>query len=170
MAYTLAYTKDKTYNAKTYSDLSKASQSEEIVFGAPHAFYERKGDGYEDLVKTYPFSFADTKSLDPNLMYEAVKNGDVDLIPAFTTDSRIQLFDLATTSDDLGFFPKYDAAPVVRMETLEKFPELESVLNELAGKITEEDMLKMNARVDVDKEKPEDVARDFLIEKGLIEE
>ena len=120
-------------------------------------------------MKTYPFSFADTKSLDPNLMYEAVKNGDVDLIPAFTTDSRIQLFDLATTSDDLGFFPKYDAAPVVRMETLEKFPELESVLNELAGKISEEDMLKMNARVDVDKEKAEDVARDFLIEKGLIE-
>ena len=48
-------------------------------------------------------------------MYEAVKNGDVDLIPAFTTDNRIQLFDLSHDRDDLGFFPKYDAAPVVRM-------------------------------------------------------
>ena len=103
-------------------------------------------------------------------MYEAVKNGDVDVIPAFTTDSRIQMFDLATTEDDLGFFPKYDAAPVVRQETLKKFPDLEKVLNSLAGKITEEDMLKMNARVDLDKEKPEDVAQDFLIEKGLIKE
>ena len=139
-----------------------------MVFGAPHAFYERKGDGYEDMISSYPFTFKETKSLDPNVMYEAVENGDVDVIPAFTTDSRIQMFDLATTEDDLGFFPKYDAAPVVRQETLKEFPELEKVLNSLAGKITEEDMLKMNARVDLDKEKPEDVARDFLIEKGLI--
>ncbi|AMQ04894.1 glycine betaine ABC transporter substrate-binding protein [Sporosarcina sp. FSL K6-1540] len=168
--YTLAFTKDKEYNAKTYSDLAGISADEEMIFGAPHAFYERKGDGYDDMVISYPFTFKDTKSLDPNVMYEAVKNGDVDVIPAFTTDSRIQMFDLATTEDDLGFFPKYDAAPVVRQETLKKFPELEKVLNSLAGKITEEDMLKMNARVDLDKEKPEDVARAFLIEKELIKE
>lgn len=167
--YTLAYAKDKTYEAKTYADIAKISQDEQIVFGAPHAFYERKGDGYDDLVKAYSFSFSDTKSLDPNVMYEAVKNGEVDVIPAFTTDSRIQLFDLHTTKDDLGFFPKYDAVPIVRQETLEKFPDLEKVLNRLAGQITEEEMLKMNARVDLDKEKPEDVAREFLIEKGLIE-
>jgi osmoprotectant transport system substrate-binding protein len=77
---------------------------------------------------------------------------------------------LATTEDDLGFFPKYDAAPVVRQDTLKKFPELEKVLNNLAGKITEEEMLKMNSRVDLEKDKPEDVAREFLIEKGLIKE
>src|SRR5690606_23369648 len=128
----------------------------------------RKGDGYDDLVKTYSFAFSETKSLDPNLMYEAVKSGDVDVIPAFTTDSRIQLFNLATTEDDLGFFPKYEAAPVVRQETLKKFPDLEKVLAGLAGQITEEDMLAMNARVDLDKEKPEVVAREFLVEKGLI--
>ena len=168
--YTLAYTKDKSYDASTYSELAALSDKEEMIFGAPHAFYERKGDGYEDMVKVYPYKFKETKSLDPNVMYEAVKNGDVDVIPAFTTDSRIQMFDLATTKDDLGFFPKYDAAPVVRQETLKKYPNLEKVLNSLAGKITEEDMLKMNARVDLDKEKPEDVARDFLLEKGLIKE
>ncbi len=148
----------------------RLSATEEMVFGAPHAFYEGQGDGYDDMVATYPFQFKDTKSLDPNVMYEAVKNGDVDIIPAFTTDSRIQLFDLSTTEDNLGFFPKYDAAPVVRQETLKKFPDLEKVLNGLAGQITEEDMLKMNARVDLDKERPEDVARDFLIEKGLVKE
>ena len=168
--YTLAFTKDKEFQATTYSDLASLSATEEFVFGAPHAFYERQGDGYDDLVATYPFQFKDTKSLDPNVMYEAVKNGDVDIIPAFTTDSRIQLFDLSTTEDNLGFFPKYDAAPVVRQDTLKKFPDLEKVLNGLAGQITEEDMLKMNARVDLDKERPEDVARDFLIEKGLVKE
>ncbi|TAA71885.1 glycine betaine ABC transporter substrate-binding protein [Planococcus salinarum] len=168
--YTLAYSKDSGYDAETYSELAEISQSEDMSFGAPHPFYERQGDGYDDLVATYPFEFSATDSFDPAIMYEAVNNGDVDVIPAFTTDSRIGLFDLETTEDDLSFFPKYDAAPVVRMETLEEYPELEDLLNELAGQISEEEMLAMNARVDVDQDKPEDVARDFLIEKGLIEE
>lgn len=167
--YTLAFTKDNDYKAETYSDLLEVSKNGGMVFGAPHAFYERKGDGFDDFIKTYPFVFSETQSLDPNVMYEALKNGDVDIIPAFTTDGRIERFDLQTTTDDLGFFPKYDAAPVVRLDALEKFPELEATLNELAGKISEEDMLKMNARVDIDGDKPEDVARDFLVEKGLIE-
>ncbi|MDX1806758.1 MAG: glycine betaine ABC transporter substrate-binding protein [Paenisporosarcina sp.] len=168
--YTLAYSKDKSYDAKTYSDLVEASKSEDIVFGAPHAFYERPGDGYDAMVEEYPFEFSGEESLDPNVMYEAVKQGDVDVITAFTTDGRIERFDLNITTDDKGFIPKYDAVPLVRQETLEAYPELEDVLNEIAGKISLEDMQKMNARVDIDQEKPEDVARDFLIEKGLIKE
>ena len=168
--YTLAYSKDKGYDSETYSELAEISQSEEMSFGAPHPFYERQGDGFDDLIATYPFEFSATDSFDPAIMYEAVNNGEVDVIPAFTTDSRIGLFDLETTEDDLSFFPKYDAAPVVRMAALEEYPDLEDLLNELAGQISEEEMLAMNARVDVDKDKPEDVARDFLVEKGLIEE
>lgn len=168
--YTLAYSKDKPYNAETYSELVEASKTEDMVFGAPHAFYERPGDGYDAMVGVYPFEFSGEESLDPNVMYEAVKQGDVDVITAFTTDGRIERFDLAITTDDKGFFPKYDAVPLVRQETLETYPELEDVLNELAGKISLEDMQKMNARVDIDQEKPEDVARDFLIDKGLIKE
>lgn len=168
--YTLAFSKDSGFEAETYSDLAELSKSEDMTFGAPHPFYERQGDGYDDLVKTYGFEFSATESFDPAIMYEAVKNGDVDVIPAFTTDSRIDLFDLETTEDDKSFFPKYDAAPVVRMETLEEYPELEEVLSGLAGQISEEEMLAMNAKVDVDQEVASDVAREFLVEKGLIEE
>ncbi|WKA55258.1 glycine betaine ABC transporter substrate-binding protein [Planococcus shixiaomingii] len=168
--YTLAFSKDSGFDATTYSDLAEISQKEDLSFGAPHPFYERKGDGYDDMVKTYSFKFSQTESFDPAIMYEAVKNGEVDVIPAFTTDSRIGLFDLETTEDDKSFFPKYDAAPVVRLETLEEYPELEDVLNGLAGQISEEEMLAMNARVDQDQEVASDVARDFLIEKGLIKE
>lgn len=168
--YTLAFSKDSGFTAATYSELAEISQSQDLSFGAPHPFYERQGDGYDDMITTYPFEFSATDSFDPAIMYEAVNSGDVDVIPAFTTDSRIGLFDLQTTEDDLSFFPKYDAAPVVRQETLEQYPELEDLLNELAGQINEEEMLAMNARVDVDQDKPEDVARDFLMEKGLIEE
>ncbi|MDQ0429643.1 glycine betaine/choline ABC-type transport system substrate-binding protein [Planomicrobium stackebrandtii] len=168
--YTLAFSKDSGYNAETYSDLAELSKSETMRFGAPHPFYERQGDGFDDLVATYPFEFSATESFDPAIMYEAVQSGEVDVIPAFTTDSRIELFDLATTEDDLSFFPKYDAVPVVRMETLEEYPELEEVLSGLAGQISEEEMLAMNSRIDVDQEVASDVAREFLIEKGLIEE
>ncbi|AQQ52080.1 glycine betaine ABC transporter substrate-binding protein [Planococcus lenghuensis] len=168
--YTLAFSKESGYDAETYSDLAEISRTEDLVFGAPHPFYEREGDGYDDLVETYGFEFAETESFDPAIMYEAVQSGEVDVIPAFTTDSRIGLFDLGTTTDDLNFFPKYDAAPVVRLETLEEYPELEEVLSGLAGEISEEEMLAMNARVDVDQEQPQDVAHDFLVEQGLIEE
>ncbi|PSL40517.1 osmoprotectant transport system substrate-binding protein [Planomicrobium soli] len=168
--YTLAFSKGSGIEATTYSELAEISQKEDVSFGAPHPFYERKGDGYNDMVKTYPFNFSQLESFDPAIMYEAVKSGEVDVIPAFTTDSRIGLFDLQTTEDDQSFFPKYDAVPVVRLGTLEEYPELEEVLNGLAGQISEEEMLAMNARVDQDQEVASDVARDFLIEKGLIKE
>lgn len=167
-SYALAYRGNSDYEVETITELAELTQQQEMVFGAPHSFYERKGEGYDDLVRVYPFEFADTKSLDPNIMYDALKNGEVDVIPAFTTDSRIQLFELNTTTDDQFLFPVYDAVPIVRMETLEKFPELEEALSHLAGQISEEEMLQMNAKVDIDKEKPEDVAREFLIEKGII--
>ncbi|MFP3326349.1 glycine betaine ABC transporter substrate-binding protein, partial [Planococcus sp. SIMBA_160] len=76
------------------------------------------------------------------------RNGDVYVIPAFTTDSRIGLVDLETTEDVMYFFPKYDAAPVVRLQILEESPALEEVLSGLAGEISEEEMLAMNSCVD----------------------
>lgn len=168
--YTLAYSKKSGNDAETYSDLATISRTEDLVFGGPHSVYEREGDGYDDLTETYGFEFAETESFDSAVMYDAVQSGAVDVIPAFTTDSRIGLFDLATTKDDMNFFPKYDAAPVVRLETLEEYPELEEVLNRLAGEISEEEMLAMNSRVDIDKEQPQDVAHEFLVEQGLLEE
>ncbi|RLQ96153.1 glycine betaine ABC transporter substrate-binding protein [Falsibacillus albus] len=163
--YTLAYRKDQNIDAKTFSDL--VPYADKLSFGAPHTFYER-ADGYDALVDAYGFKFKDKKSLDPNIMYEAVKKGDVDLIPAFTTDGRIQRYNLATTKDDKGFFPKYDAAPIVRKDVLKKFPKLKGVVNQLAGKISAAEMSEMNAKVDIDKEDPKKVAKDFLIKKGLI--
>jgi osmoprotectant transport system substrate-binding protein len=166
--YTLAYTKDKAFKATTFSDIVPISK--DLTFGAPHTFYERETDGYDSMVEAYGFSFKETESFDPNIMYEAVKNGEIDLIPAFTTDARIVRYDFGTLKDDKAFFPPYYAAPIVRQETLEQFPELEKVLNELAGKITEEEMSEMNAKVDLDKEDAKKVAKDFLIKKGLIKE
>jgi osmoprotectant transport system substrate-binding protein len=167
--YALAYPKEKNkeINAQTFSDL--VPQSNQFVFGGPHQFYERV-DGFDALVEAYGFNFKDTKSLDPNIMYAAVNDGDVDVIPAFTTDGRIVRFDLHTLKDDKAFFPPYYAAPIVRQETLNMYPELEELVNELAGSINEAEMSEMNAKVDLDGEEPSDVARQFLLDKGLINE
>lgn len=169
--YTLAYSKENNqYNISTYSELAELSHSGEMVFGGPHAFYELPSNGYDDLVEEYGFNFVSSEGLDPNIMYDAVKSGNVDVIPALSTDARVALFEFETLEDDLGFFPKYEASPIIRMETLEEYPELEETINELADQITEDDMMIMNSRVDIDDEKPEEVARDFLIDKGLIKE
>ncbi len=164
--YTLALQGDTPIKAKTFSDL--IPHSKDLVFGGPHEFYER-ADGYDAFVKAYGFHFKDKKSIDPNIMYQAVKDGDVDVIPAFTTDGRIERYKLKTLTDDKKFFPPYYAAPVVREETLKKYPKLKKVVNELAGKISEEDMRSMNAKVDIDKKDPADVAKEFLKSKGLID-
>nr|WP_223703573.1 glycine betaine ABC transporter substrate-binding protein [Sutcliffiella deserti] len=164
--YTLAYTEEAGFDAETYSDIAKLSG--DLSFGAPHAFYERQGDGYDAFAEAYDFTFTDLESFDPSVMYQALVNGEVDVIPAFTTDGRIERYNLQTTTDDLGFFPRYDAAIVVRQEVLEQYPDLEATLNGLAGKITETDMQQMNARVDIDGEKAETVAREFLEMKELI--
>ncbi|MBU9711708.1 glycine betaine ABC transporter substrate-binding protein [Evansella tamaricis] len=166
--YTLAYTVDADFEAQTYSEIAAISSS--LSFGAPHSFYERSGDGYDAFVEAYGFEFVAAESFDPNVMYQALLQGAVDIIPAFTTDGRIEREDLRTTEDDLGFFPRYDAAIVIRREVLSNYPGLEEALNGLAGQITEEEMQAMNAKVDLDGEDYEPVAREYLLSKGLIGE
>lgn len=165
--YTLAYREDADFEAETYSDISALSSN--LSFGAPHAFYERQGDGYDAFVDVYGFEFAEKESFDPNVMYQALIQGDVDVIPAFTTDGRIERKNIQTTQDDLGFFPRYDAAIVIRQEVLDQYPKLEEILNSLAGMITEKEMQQMNARVDIDGEEAKVVAREFLVSEGLID-
>ncbi|WP_409304445.1 glycine betaine ABC transporter substrate-binding protein [Peribacillus sp. SCS-155] len=155
----------KKLGTNTISDF--APHASQINFGGPADFYERE-DGYPGFIKKYNLHFKDSRSLDPNLMYSAVKEGEVDAIPAFTTDGRIVRFNLKVLKDDKKFFPPYYAVPVIRQETLDKFPKLKNVVNELSGKISEKDMAEMNAKVDIDKQNPRDVAREFLQSKGLI--
>jgi osmoprotectant transport system permease protein len=165
--YALALNQEK-YNqlgVKTASEL--APHSSQLTFGGPTEFYERE-DGYDPMIKTYGLNFKAHSSLDPNLMYAAVKDGKVDVIPAYTTDGRIVRYHLGVLKDDKKFFPPYYAAPIIREDTLKKYPKLKDVINELGGKISEKDMAEMNAKVDLDKKDPRDVAREFLKSKGLI--
>lgn len=164
-AITVRKSTAKKYHLKNSTDITKYSNK--FIFGAPATFYGR-ADGFKYMTDAYNYHFKRHVSLKPGLMYEALQKGQVDVIPAFTTDARIDLYHLATTKDNKHIFPPYYAAPVVRMDTLKAYPKLKGVLNSLKGKISVKEMRQMNGEVDIHHKKPENVAKKFLKDKGLI--
>ena len=165
--YTLAMEEDvaEKYNIKTYSDLVK--YSDEFVF-SPTLAFENREDGLSGLTKAYNFKFKDVKSMDGSLRYQALTSGQAQVIDAFSTDGLLEKFKLRVLEDDKNYFPPYYAVPIVNQDILEKYPEIEEVLNKLAGKIDEKTMIKLNYKVDELGESPETVAHDFLVEQKLI--
>lgn len=141
-----------------------------LTAGFNAEFLERP-DGYKGLSKAYGFQFLDEpKQMDSGLMYKACADGAVDVICGFATDGRIAAYDLLPLEDDEGFFPPYYAAPLIRAETLEKHPDLEAILNRLAGKLDDDTIRRLNLEVDrqQDPRKASDAARDFLVAGSLI--
>ncbi|WP_434642529.1 glycine betaine ABC transporter substrate-binding protein [Thermoanaerobacterium thermosaccharolyticum] len=156
---------EEKYHPKTISDLKKISSN--LVLGSTMEFTERP-DGYPGLKKTYNIKFKSVKGMDSGLRYPAIEKGDVDVIDAFSTDGMLKAYNLTVLKDDKNFFPPYYAAPLVRDDTLKKYPELKDVLNKLAGQINDETMRELNYKVDKLGEDPKTVADDFLKSKGLI--
>ena len=98
----------------------------------------------------------------------ALINKETDVVDAFATDALLEKFDLVTLKDDKNFFPPYYAIPIIRREVLEEYPEVESLINELGTYLNDEVMISLNYKVDELQQEPDQVAREFLIEKGLI--
>lgn len=165
--YGLAVRQDtaQQYGLSTYSDLAAASG--ELIFGGNPDYIELE-TGYSRLCEAYQMQFKDTKQMEIALKYEALINGEVDVINAFTTDAQLAANDLVLLADDNVFFETFDAGTVVRKEALEKYPELKGVLEKLNGLITEEEMQQMNYEVEVNGKEDKEVARQFLEDKGLL--
>ncbi len=155
----------KEHGWKTIADL--ASVANKLRAGFTAEFAERP-DGYPGLKDAYGFSFGDVKDLDPALMYEAIANNEVDVICAFATDGRIEAYGLQPLEDNKGFFPPYEAAPVVQTRTLQQFPALREALAPLTGLFTDATMQQLNYQVDEEKRNPSEVAKEFLRSKDLI--
>ena len=155
----------KELNIKTYSDL--ATISEDLTFGAEHDFFERE-DGILGLNEIYGMSFGKEVGMDIGLKYSAINSGEVDVINIFSTDGKLEEYNLLVLEDDLNFFPSYFAATLVRQEVLDSHPELVSVLGLLDGVISNDEMTIMNYKVEIEKQEPGKVAREFLQEKGIL--
>jgi osmoprotectant transport system substrate-binding protein len=160
-------TADK-YGIKTYSDL--AQKAGQLVLGGPAEFMGRE-DGLIGLQKAYGgFQFKDTKQLGTgSLRYQALLDGQIDVVVAFGTDGQINGDSLALLKDDKGFYPVYNVAPVIRMDTLQKYPQIADVLNKLAPFLTDQVMSGLNWQVDgPTKAEPATVAQSFLKQSGLL--
>jgi osmoprotectant transport system permease protein len=145
--------------------LPRASQTR-LLAGFAHEFYGR-ADGYPALQSAYGLNLS-VRLIDQNLMYEAVRRGQVDVISGYSTDGRIRAFDLVTLADDRHAFPPYQAAFVVRQAVLDRYPDLAGVLNQLAGRLTDSAMTALNYQVDYRHESPAVVAREFLRRENLL--
>ena len=155
------------YGLETYSDL--AAVDDQLTFGAEYDFFERE-DGYDALCETYGLDFGSTMDLDIGLKYQALNQGEIDVMVIFTTDGQLSTADAVVLTDDKGFFPSYLCGNVVRNEVLSEHPELEEIFAKLTGTITDADMAAMNYAVETEGAEPRDVAMDFLRERGLLNE
>ena len=145
------------------SKLSQLSQyAPQMKLGVGYEFLERK-DGYQGLVRTYNLKFAEApRVMDLGLLYRALENRSVDIVAGNNTDGLIEALGLVVLEDDKHYFPPYDAVPIVRPQMLQRFPAARAAFAELAGRVTADQMRKMNYAVDGKKEDAGQVAGQFL--------
>ncbi|NWO57061.1 glycine betaine ABC transporter substrate-binding protein [Chromohalobacter israelensis] len=170
--YALAMRKESVEETgiTTLSDLAQAVNDEQgLTFAMNAEFYARE-DGWRPLQQAYEFRAGrgDVKRMDSGLVYQALRDEQVDVGLVFATDGRIPAFDFQVLEDDQNFFPAYALTPVVRQATLDANPELAEQMNTLSGLLDNDTMSTLNAQVDVDKTSIERVAENFLEENDLL--
>jgi osmoprotectant transport system substrate-binding protein len=155
----------KRLNLHTISQAAAYTPHWRAGFG--YEFMERP-DGYQGLVKTYGLRFAGPpRIMDLGLLYRALESHQVDLVAGNTTDGQIEALHFTILKDDRHYFPPYQAVPIVRMAAEKLHPQIRTALDELAGRISAEEMRKMNYAVDGEHRDVRVVVGEFLKSKGL---
>src|SRR5262245_30237710 len=150
-------------NLKTLS--AAAAVAPQLRLGVGYEFMER-ADGYKGLVEKYNLKFKEApRVMDLGLLYRALQNNQIDMAAGSNTDGLIAALGLVVLEDDRHYFPPYDAVPIVRHDTLKRHPEVGEALRQLSGRISAEDMRRMNYAVDGEKRDAETVVREFLATK-----
>jgi osmoprotectant transport system permease protein len=143
-------------------------EKNKLLAGFTPEFMGRQ-DGYLGLTSTYKLKIKNVVISDA-VMYKAAYEKKLDIISGYSTDGRLKAFDLVVLNDDKKIFPPYYAAPLIRNEVLQQYPEILPVLNMLSGKINDSVMTELNYEVDYLKQSPEKVARNFLVKNNLYKE
>ncbi|MFV0414583.1 MAG: glycine betaine ABC transporter substrate-binding protein [Oscillospiraceae bacterium] len=159
------------YNLVTISDLAPVAG--ELVFGAEHDFFTEEGSAkYGPFAAFYGLDFKEAKPVDLSLKYSAVQSGNLDVVVVYATDGLNRQANLTILEDDRAFFPEYNGALLVREDLFEKMkdtaPNLEEVLNQLGGTLSNDEMVDLTYAVYIDGKTPEAVAKEFLQQKGLL--
>ncbi|MGS0743912.1 glycine betaine ABC transporter substrate-binding protein [Glaciimonas sp. GG7] len=161
---------------KTIEDLAnkiaadrQKNPDEKHLFGVDFEFASRP-DGLVPISALYDMHFdrSEVKQMDPGLVYTALRNDQLYVGLTYSSDGRIEGFNLKLLEDNKHFFPFYTAAPIVREEVLAANPKLAEQLNALAATIDTQKMAEMNKQVDIDQQPIKKVAEEFLRAEGLL--
>lgn len=155
-------------NIKTVSDLGRVAG--ELRAGVDTSWIDRQGDGYEAFKEIYGFDFGQLYPMEIGLVYNAVLANEMDVVLGYSTDGRIEAYDLVLLEDDLHLFPPYDASPLITKEALERYPEIEAVLLKLENSIDQSTMQRLNRLSDEQRVEPSVVAQQFLEENNYFED
>ena len=148
------------YGLTRISDLARVAPRWKAGFG--YEFLER-ADGFRGLASVYGLRFASPPTaMDLGLTYRALAEGKVDVIAGNSTDGQIQALDLVVLEDDRHYFPPYEAAPVIRQAAITRHPGVAAALDQLAGRISDAEMRRLNALADVEHRDIATIARDWL--------
>ena len=151
---------------KTLSELAQFAPK--LRMGVGYEFLERP-DGFPGLAATYGLRFAEPpRVMDLGLLYRAIENKQVDVIAGSNTDGLISALDLVVLDDDRSYFPPYDAVPIVRPEALQNHPAIRATIERLSGRISAEQMRRMNYAADGEKKDTAVIARNFISSERLL--
>ena len=165
--YGLAVSKEiaQQYQLKTFTDLAKVSH--QLIFGAEYDFFERE-DGYKQLQEVYGIHFGKVIDMDIGLKYQAIRDKKIDAMVVFTTDGQLSVSEVVVLQDDRNLYPSYKAGTVVRTELLTTYPALRITLKKLNNLIDDATMAHLNFLVETERKRPEEVAKNYLLQKGLL--
>ena len=151
-------------NLHTISDIKpRASQ---MRLGVGYEFQARP-DGLNGLEDTYHLQFGRPRVMDLGLLYRSLSANQVDIVAGNSTDGPIRALGFRILTDDLHYFPPYEAVPLIREDSLAKHPEIQIAMNKLAGKVTAQEMQAMNDAVDGKHQEVALVVQNFRAGKGL---
>ncbi len=163
-------------DVKTLSDITKLPVDQRTF--CVESEFNSRADGFKPMLKKYGLELGGSGSngvpssnvsiLDTGTVYTATDRGKCNFGEVFTTDGRIKSLGLTVLEDDKGFFPAYNVAPVIDSKTLEEYPQLEGIYDQISPKLTDAVLQELNRQVDVEGREPADVAFDWMVEEGFI--
>jgi osmoprotectant transport system substrate-binding protein len=155
----------RTLHLRTISDITPLAPKWRL--GVGYEFAERP-DGLHGLSAAYHLQFpGDPRTMELGLLYRSLSAHQVDIVAGNSTDGAIRALDFVALQDDRHYFPPYEAVPLVREDSLRRWPQIATALNRLAGKVTADDMRAMNLAVDAQHRDPAEVVRDFRTHHDL---
>lgn len=158
-----------TYNKYGIQTISDIRRYQENLTLTSYAEFIERDDGLKSLLNNYNLKFKEVKQLERSLGYKALSENKVDLMISFSTEPAIFKYDFKEVIDDKELFLRYDAVPIIKTSTLDKYPDLIECLKLLESRFDNKTMARLNNEVENEKKSEVDVARNWLKEEGLID-